>query len=335
MMNNITVEIMAEVTKKDYDTLSIGIANKTENLLDICNNSLNEEYFVRLGPSDLVEVEGQLVTAFYLCLFGLVSLLWVYAVYNVTKAINSSTYQTYLQFAPVLNITLTSGALISPPSVPLVSLLQDMVSVAAMVVFTRSTYKLIGGEDIVTMSLCNRDAKCPIGTPPCCFLLPCPNPRITRRLWKFILLPLKLLVFVILINFIINMYMVYSGFYPTKVFGAVENIHNVIIIPFFISTMYTYKIFVSVCGPLLPDTNFRLRGNLNFFMFAMCKTVFAIVNGLNEFGVIPCLPGLPSYWLGVLIASFFQILILSPIALVIPRLYVRDLEMIGLQAVSR
>ena len=44
----------------------------------------------------------------------------------------------------------------------------------------------------------------------------------------------------------------------------------------------------------------------------------------SDTGVLPCLPGLSSVWMGMLLVTLIQVVGVSIIALVIPRLYARN-----------
>ena len=140
-------------------------------------------------------------------------------------------------------------------------------------------------DGLLTGSLEDLGAQCPIGTPPLCCFLCCRKPRITARTARLILLPFKLTPVALIINFLINVYLTYSGVDGKITLGGffnLENFHNLILIPFFVSTMYCWKIFLSVTSPAMPDKNQRLRGFLLFSMFIFCKTVpmiLAILTG--------------------------------------------------------
>ena len=81
------------------------------------------------------------------------------------------------------------------------------------------------------------------------------------------------------------MYLTYSGVEGKITLGGFfspENLHNILLIPFFLSSMYCWKIFVSVTATAMPNKNQRLRGSLLFFMFIFSKTVptlLAILTG--------------------------------------------------------
>jgi len=295
---------------------------------DSCNNTENDGNFIRLGPETLYEVFGITIPILYLATILLVAFLWAYALYFVKITTSEfRTYVSFLQCSPALHVTLTLPALLSPPSAPLVSLLQDMVAVFSMLSFTILTIRILGGvEYIVKIAETTHPTSCPIATPPLCCLFPCKKPNITPKIMKLVILPVKLLSSAIIINFLINLFLVYSGFYPINDLSDITNIHNILIIPFFISCMYTYKVFVTITSSFQLNPKHRLRGILFFVMFVLCKSSFGIINLLVGHSVIPCLHGLPSYWLGILIVSLVQIVGVSTIGLVIPRIYSGNIE---------
>ena len=250
------------------------------NSSDSCNNTENDENFIRLGPETLYEVFGITIPILYLAIIVLIAFLWAYALYFVR--ITTSKFRAYvsvLQCSPALHVTLTIPALLSPPSAPLVSLLQDMIAVFSMLSFTILTVKILGGvESIVKMAETSHPTSCPIATPPLCCLFPCKKPAITPKIMKLVMLPVKLLSAVIVINFLINIFLVYSGFYPVNDLSDITNIHNILIIPFFISCMYAYKVFVTITSSFQLNPKHRLRGILFFAMFVLCKSSFGINN---------------------------------------------------------
>ena len=248
---------------------------------DACNNTQPREgQFIHLGPSALYSLFGPTIIILYIAILLLTAFIWFYAFYFkhiMTK--NSTPLISYLQFSPALHLTLTLPVLISPPTAPLVSLLQDIVSVSSMLVFTNLTTSLLGGvENIAKLATTTHPTTCPIGTPPLCCLLPCTQPQITTRIVQLILLPVRLLAAAIFVNFLVNVFLVYSGFYPSREMTALSNLHNIIIIPFFITCMYSYKVFISVSSKMVLGMNHSLKGFLIFVMFAFCKSSFGIIN---------------------------------------------------------
>ena len=97
--------------------------NKT---VDVCNNSiLPAGAFQRLGPVQLYESLGPLILLPLYCSLALfATFLWSYAIYWRSRVVGGDLATTLLQFLPVLNLTLTLPLFLSPPTTPLVSLIQ-------------------------------------------------------------------------------------------------------------------------------------------------------------------------------------------------------------------
>ena len=238
------------------------VDNELNNNTDACGNViLPAGSFQRLGPAQLYESLGPLILLPLYCSLGLLAtFLWCYAIYWRSRVVGGGLATTLLQLLPVLNLTLTLPIFLSPPTIPLVSLIQvktpqksslmnlfqDIVAVSAMVVYTQFSLRLLGGPAKVAENLSS--SKCPLGTPPLCCLLPCPKPDVTPTLFTIVLVPLRLLTVALTANFLANLFLVFSGFYPVNRaddFGNLLNLHNILIIPFFVSTMYTYKVKLS------------------------------------------------------------------------------------------
>ena len=120
-----------------------------------------------------------------------------------------------------------------------------------MAVYTHFSLSILGGQDKVAemLSSSSTPSKCPLGTPPLCCLLPCPKPNLSPTLLSIILTPLRLLTVALALNFLVNLFLVFSGFYPVNRaddFGNLLNLHNILLIPFFVSTMYTYKVILQL-----------------------------------------------------------------------------------------
>ena len=310
-----------------------------------CGNSSDEN----IGPARLTEIFGATMLVVYSLLPLLLSLLALYGLHYRPRPDHPfRLHILLLQLAPVGHLVITFPVLLSPATIPLVSLLQDLLVMVAMVVFINFTLNIIG-------SLENVETSCPIGTPPLCCLLCCRKPKINSRTAGLILLPFKLtpvalgrfhnVIFrslfcsiISVINFLINLYLTYSGVQGKITLGdffGLENLHNILLIPFFLSTMYCWKIFVSVTTTAMPNKNQMLRGSLLFFMFIISKTVPAIlailtgkryllywiflsVVGLDN-DIIPCLPGLPAIRVAALLVPLVEMFFISVIAVVIPR----------------
>ena len=131
---------------------------------------------------------------------------------------------------------------------------------------------------ILSVSTSNELTSCPIATPPLCCLFPCKKPNITPKIMKLVILSVKLLSAAIIINFLISIFLVYSSFYPVNDLSDITNIHNILIIPFFISCMYPHKVFVIITSSFQLNPMQRLRGILFFVMFVLCKRSFGIIN---------------------------------------------------------
>ena len=313
--------------------------------MERCGNSSDEN----IGPARLTEIFGATMLVVYSLLPLLLSLLALYGLHYRPRPDHPfRLHILLLQLAPVGHLVITFPVLLSPATIPLVSLLQDLLIMVAMVVFINFTLNIIG-------SLENVETSCPIGTPPLCCLLCCRKPKINSRTAGLILLPFKLtpvalgrfhnVLFLSLfcslisvINFLINLYLTYSGVQGKITLGdffGLENLHNILLIPFFLSTMYCWKIFVSVTTTAMPNKNQMLRGSLLFFMFIISKTVPAIlailtgkryllywiflsVVGLDN-DIIPCLPGLPAIRVAALLVPLVEMFFISVIAVVIPR----------------
>jgi len=310
-----------------------GVDGKMEELnkTDVCNNTIMPAgSFQRLGPAELYESLGPFILLPLYCSLGLfATFLWSYAIYWRSRVVGGELATTLLQFLPVLNLTLTLPLFLSPPTTPLVSLIQDIVAVSAMFIYTQFSLRLLGGSAKVAENLSS--SKCPLGTPPLCCLLPCPKPNVSPTLFSVVLIPLRLLTVALTINFLVNLFLVFSGFYPVNRaddFGNLLNLHNILIIPFFVSTMYTYKVMISLLRPLMVGTFPRMRGMLNFQMFVGCKTVLGIMGMLESEGVIGCLPGVPSNSGAAIIAGMAQVAFLCPACLLLPRLYARDWDQV-------
>jgi len=283
-------------------------------LMERCGNSSDEN----IGPARLTEIFGATMLVVYSLLPLLLSLLALYGLHYRPRPDHPfRLHILLLQLAPVGHLVITFPVLLSPATIPLVSLLQDLLVMVAMVVFINFTLNIIG-------SLENVETSCPIGTPPLCCLLCCRKPKINSRTAGLILLPFKLTPVALVINFLINLYLTYSGVQGKITLGdffGLENLHNILLIPFFLSTMYCWKIFVSVTTTAMPNKNQMLRGSLLFFMFIISKTVPAILAILTDNDIIPCLPGLPAIRVAALLVPLVEMFFISVIAVVIPRLY--------------
>lgn len=281
-----------------------------------CEN-ISEE-LENIGPVVLYETFGVTMVLVYSLLPLLVTLLFLYALFFRPSSLHPNRVLILiLQLTPACHLLITFPVLLSPSTIPLVSLLQDLNVMLSMVAFVNFTVDIIG-------SLENVKSSCPIGTPPLCCLLCCRKPKINATIARLIILPFKLTPVALVINFLVNIYLTYSGVNGKITLGGffnLENLHNLLLIPFFVSTMYCWKIFVSITSSAMPNKNQRLRGSLLFSMFIFCKTVPMILAILSEKNIIPCLPGIPAIRVAALLLALIEMFYVSVIAVVIPRLY--------------
>ena len=139
-----------------------------------------------IGPARLTEIFGETMLVVYTVLPLLLLILGLYGLhYRPGPGQPFRLHILLLQLVPVAHLVITFPVLLSPATIPLVSLLQDLLVMLAMVVFVNFTLEIIG-------SLENVDTNCPIGTPPLCCLLCCRKPKITSTTARLIILPFKL-----------------------------------------------------------------------------------------------------------------------------------------------
>ena len=114
----------------DMADMTGGDVIKEVTMMDECNNSLVlQGHFQRLGPGQLYKSLGPSILLPLYCTLGLfVTFLWCYAIFwrrrVVADGVGGVLVTTLLQFFPVLNMTLTLPIFLSPPTTPLVSLIQ-------------------------------------------------------------------------------------------------------------------------------------------------------------------------------------------------------------------
>ena len=133
-------------------------------MFDACNNSLVPDgSFTRLGPAKLYKILGpSILLSLYSSLLLLLGLLWCHGLYWLTRVKGGNGATAVLQLIPVLSFTLTLPVFLSPPTAPLVTLIQvflvnvqtsstrspqDGLAITAMFVFTHFTLALAGGAE--------------------------------------------------------------------------------------------------------------------------------------------------------------------------------------------
>jgi len=287
----------------------------------VCNNN-GTDFSENIGPVELYNSLGSIAIALFTSVPVLIVTMGLYTLYFRPK--HDHPYKLHIlaiQFAPTVHMLLSYPVLLSPATIALASMLQDLLTISILVIFVNFTLHYTG-------PLTKLETSCPIGTPPLCCLICCPKPRISQTVEKLTLIPFKITPIALVINFLINLYLIYSGL-NAKVtingFFKLENIHNILMIPFFLSMMYSYKVFVtlSCSSPTLTGTNPKLRGALNLSMFVFCKTIAPIVALLVDNSVFPCVPGLPPVRLGAMVTVLIQMFYMTILASVLPRLYDR------------
>lgn len=133
-------------------------------MFDACNNSVvPDDSFIRLGPAQLYTVLGPgILLSLYSSLLLLLCLLWCHGLYWLTRVKGGGGATAMLQLIPVFSFSLTLPVFLSPPTAPLVTLIQvflvtvqtfstrspqDGLAITAMSVFTHFTLALVGGAE--------------------------------------------------------------------------------------------------------------------------------------------------------------------------------------------
>merc|ERR1719225_964456 len=110
---------------------------------------------------------------------------------------------TALVVFSLVPLTITA-VLLSPAAMELVTMLQDLLTVGAMVMFVDFTLHYSG-------PLSSIQAPCPLATPPLCCLMCCPKPTVSPVVARLILLPIRVTPVALVLNFLVNLYLTYSG----------------------------------------------------------------------------------------------------------------------------
>jgi len=278
-----------------------------------------------IGPSKLFVALGtELMAGCYAGCLALMLGLQGFAVMHWRRSKDLSGLSTYLLFFPSLILIPTFMPLLSPPLDRLVSLVQDLVTTCTMFIFMRLTCQTIGGEQVLLHSKGMEGARCPIGTPPLCCLIPCPNPALSPTLLRSILLPVKILIVVLFINLFILAGQGLNYIPPPTSFFQLSNTATILSIPIIITTIYTYRVFVTLAAEKLAGTNPRLRSMLIFFIFVSGKTMDGVLTLLEAQGLMsPVLEGLECVSTKQLVLPLVQLALLVPPCIILPPLYSR------------
>jgi len=292
--------------------------------MNLNSTMLVTDCLVSVGPAQLFDALGTGVMAG--CYAGCLSLilgLQGYALMHWRRSKDLGGLSTYLLFFPSLILIPTFMPLLSPPLDRLVSLVQDLLTTCTMFIFMRLSCQIIGGEEVLLRSKTSEGARCPLGTPPLCCLIPCTKPVLTPTLLRLILLPVKVIVVLAFVNLLILAGQAYNHIPAPTEFFELSNISTILLIPFMVTTMYTYKIFVALAAEKLAGTNPRLRGMLIFFVFVMGKSTDGLLTLLQQQGIFSLLEGLECVSTKQLILPLVQLAMLVPPCIVLPPLYSR------------
>jgi len=106
--------------------------------------------------------------------------------------------------------------------------------------------------------------------------------------------------------------------------GSIFNIPNFLLIPFFVSMMYNFKIFFGVTALSLVDTYPRFRGSLMVMLFVIGKSFTGLFRLLSDHHLLPCVEGLSPATVCNVIVVLVELFLVTIIATVLPRLYSRQ-----------
>lgn len=219
---------------------------------------------------------------------------------------------------PVVSLAVSLAGLLSPATTSLLSQLQDLIAAAGILLFTQHTVALVGPLTSLPAQ------SCPLATPPLCCLACCPAPALSPCLATAILTPIRLLPAILVTYTTTNMFLVYSGNAPASLdysAPSLSGLHSLLLVPFFLSAMYCFKVFISLTSPVMAGTNPKLRGILLFLQFGLCKAVRVVFTILANLRTFPCLPGVSASSLASLCSTAVQLVLLAALAATVPRLY--------------
>lgn len=302
----------------------VTMSNITE--MDILQNSINVSWCDNndtgtvFGPLEVYSVLGPTALVVFSLVPLTITAMLLYSLYFRPRADHPLRWHILLlQLLPAVQCVLLFPVLLSPAAMELVTMLQDLLTIGAMVVFVDFTLQYSG-------PLSSIQAPCPLATPPLCCLMCCPKPTVSPVVARLILLPIRVTPVALVLNFLVNLYLTYSGVEQDSAGGffQVSNLHNILMIPFFVTMMYCFKVFFGLTALKMKGSNPRWRAGLLFQMFALCKTFEGIISALEVRGVLPCIPGLPSKHLSHMMTAMIQMFYLTILVAVIPRLYAKS-----------
>eukprot|EP00088_Acartia_fossae_P026204 TRINITY_DN2700_c0_g1_i8.p1 TRINITY_DN2700_c0_g1~~TRINITY_DN2700_c0_g1_i8.p1 ORF type:complete len:344 (+),score=27.32 TRINITY_DN2700_c0_g1_i8:86-1117(+) len=278
-----------------------------------CNRSV--------GPKDLLNSLGvSVLVPGYVVVSSIVTLLLFYALWHRLKSERRiSKIEAYLILFPSLMAVISVLPLVSPLLGQMVSIVQDLLCVTAMFAYMKHTKSLLGGSKHLVAD----KSSCPFAVPPLCCFAKCKKPKMTRTLMKILFLPIQ---FIVVLNFVVllvNCSLAYNGFPPPKESSDIPNIPSYMLIPFQISALYTYKVFMSYFEARLRGSFPRTRGRLILATFILCKSTGGIFQVLESKEVLGYLDGLDCVNFGQLLLPVVQLGLLLPVALIIPKVYTK------------
>jgi len=303
---------MDPVTTSNVTEMEAVMENMTQ-----CDNNITGDVF---GPMQVYSVLGSTALVVFSLVPLTIAAMLLYSLHFRPRADHPlRKHILLLQLLPSVQCVLLFPVLLSPAAMELVTMLQDLLTVGAMVIFVDFTLHYSG-------PLTSIQAPCPLATPPLCCLMCCPKPSVSSTVASLILLPIRVTPVALVLNFLVNLYLIYSGVESDLAGGffQVSNIHNVLMIPFFVTMMYCFKVFFGLTALKMKGSNPRWRAGLLFQMFALCKAFEGIISMLEVRSVLPCIPGLPSRHMSSMLTALVQMFYLTILVAVLPRLYAKS-----------
>lgn len=290
---------------------------------------------VFINPSHLYQAFGHWLLVFYFIIILFLMLLWIFSLLTLRSLYQRPCHAPlmprllYLTTVSAHVATITMVPLFFPFTLPFISLVQELLIVTAMLSFVNFTLDMVGGVPGLITWTDKNNTVCPLGTPPCCLLFPCPKPNLTPKIIHLIITSLRVLIIVIILKSFISICQVYSGVPPISGLHL-ANLPEFLSIPFFMSCMYSYKVFIRITGDMLPGSWQKLRGNIVFLLFIIFKTAGGLIDMLVDVSIFGCIPPTitPSVAAKLLTATIqFSIAII--IGCILSRMYARPFKASG------
>ena len=162
-------------------------------------------------------------------------------------------------------------------------ILHEVVISFGLFQFVSLCVKLYDDEKYI-INCCNKgNVRLPIGSPPFVCLLPFPQPEISTKNFKLMVLAPKLLFFYKILIFGVEIIYIVVGYQPSGDFVAVDNLHNIIGIPVGLITIYFYTMFNFVMNKVMVDNTKRFVGVIllvEFILFDCMRLFFIFLTGI-------------------------------------------------------